>query len=52
MAGTYGNRKPYSSWTLNDDKTEWICPKEMPTIDENSELRPVWNEGKQDWEML
>lgn len=44
--------KPYDSWTLNNDKTEWICPKEMPTIDENSELRPVWNEGTQDWEML
>ena len=34
---------PFKSWTLDEDKCEWVCPKPQPAEDY------YWNEAKQIW---
>lgn len=46
IADYFYAKKPYPSWTLNENTAQWEAPKSKP----EGLIDLIWNEDKLDWE--
>jgi hypothetical protein len=44
--------KPYPSWSLNEETTEWEAPVARPEVGRPGEAAYVWNEENQSWDEI
>jgi hypothetical protein len=42
--------KPFDSWVLNEDASEWISPVARPVIEQGQMMK--WNEDELKWDIL